>query len=148
MISCKHLHCKVSGVGAIGGIRFRRRVGRDDLWKVIHDPSSRLWCQGIRSTMMSDRQSYSCSEVTANLWASALFDERFATLVRSEIRGRDIPMREELQPWMFTCRRLRQSSGASRLGPLTDQALRTKCSSCYKMAIMWAGSPIRRFVPT
>ena len=33
VISCKHLHCKVSGVGAIGGIRFRRRVGRDDLWE-------------------------------------------------------------------------------------------------------------------
>ena len=79
MISCKHLHCRVSGVEAIGGIRFRRRVGRDDLGKVgrfvssvflVHDPSSRLWCQGIRPTMMSDRQSYSCSEVTANLWAS------------------------------------------------------------------------------
>ena len=31
--SCKHLHCRVSRVGAIGGIRFRRRVGRDDLWE-------------------------------------------------------------------------------------------------------------------
>ena len=98
---------------------------------LVNDPSSRLWCQGIRPTMMSDRQSYSCSEVTANLWASVWNSRprhstgltlRRAGYFSSRIGGTCCPWKRRIiTTWMGTRRRLSQSSGTP--GPLPNQAL-------------------------
>ena len=124
---------------------------------LVHDPSSRLWCQGIRSTMMSDRQSYSCSEVTANLWASVWNSRprhstgltlRRAGYFSSRIGGTCCPWKRRIiTTWMGTRRRLSQSSGtpwpADRSG-VTNEVLKLLQDGYY---VGWI-SPTRRFSPT